>query len=236
MQSLYRRDQKACMDICPFDEEKACVPLCAKASALNAYNEQGKILNVPFRAPQIQDLDTGTSDEKAWAALGQRAFSRAPWKPPGGIALDEADNSNTPHPLSSMTEQPVDCPDCQASNSLPGVFYGWNQVPDGLWQRTFVPSTDKQFARSVDLNQALAGYLVDPVVQATQDGPLSALKPTFGNSAGQLLQTQPFAGIGFSLSQNVPRSGVSNIRGVPTLFEPSAGKNVRSLRTSNLSA
>ena len=57
-----------------------------------------------------------------------------------------------------------------------------------------------------------------------------------GNSAGQLPQAQPFAGIGFNLSQNVPRSGVANVRGVPTLFEPAAGGGVRSPRLADLSA
>jgi hypothetical protein len=236
MQSLFHRDQRACVDVCPLPDGRACRSLCAKAAAINAYNERGKLFNVPFRAPPISDLDTGTSDEEAWAALGQRAFSRQPWRPAGAAGDAFAATAaavGLPPPLPSLAERPADCP---ASSMLPGTFYGWNQVPDGLWQRTFVPSTDQQFARAVDLNQAMAGYLIDPVLQLAQDGPLSSLKPTMGNSAGQLPQAQPFAGIGFNLSQNVPRSGVANVRGVPTLFEPAAGGGVRSPRLADLSA
>lgn len=232
MQSLYRRDQRECMAICPLESKSACSSLCSKAAAINAYNERGKLFNVPFRAPPIQDLDTGTTDEEAWAALGQRAFSRAPWRP-ASRDLASLPGEDFPYPLPSMAEKPVDC---AASNSLSGVFYGWNQVPDGLWQRTFVPSADQQFSRAIDLNQAMSGYLVDPVVASAQDGPLSSLKPTAGNFAAYLPQAQPFAGIGFNLSNNVPRSGVANVRGIPTLFEPQTGNPVRGFHLSNLSA
>ena len=161
MQTLYRRDQRECMGVCPLKSESECADLCSKAAAINAYNERGKLFNVPFRAPPIQDLDTGTTDEEAWASLGQTAFSRAPWKPASRDLGTVLANSSIPYPLPNMAERPVECP---ASTSLPGVFYGWNQVPDGLWQRTFVPSTDQQFSRAVDLNQAMSGYLVDPVI------------------------------------------------------------------------
>ena len=233
MQTLYRRDLRECMNICPLKSESECADLCSKSAAINAYNERGKLFNVVFQAPPIQDLDTGTTDEEAWASLGQRAFSRAPWQPATRDLGSLPFNQSIPYPLANMAEMPVDCP---ASNSLQGAFWGWNRVPDGLWQRTFVPSADQQFARAVDLNQAMSGYLVDPVVQAAQDGPLSALKPTAGNSAAYLPQAQPFAGIGFNLSNNVPRSGVANVRGVPTLFEPPSGNGVRSFHLANLSA
>jgi len=221
------------MYMCPLESEGQCADLCSKAAAINAYNERGKLFNVPFRAPPIQDLDTGTTDEQAWASLGQRAFSRSPWRPASRDLGALPFNSNIPYPLPNMVERPVDCP---ASNALQGSYYGWNQVPDGLWQRSYVPSADQQFARAVDLNQAMSGFLVDPVAQSAQDGPLSALKPTARNSAAYLPQAQPFAGIGFNLSNNVPRSGVANVRGVPTLFEPPTGNGVRSFHLANLSA
>lgn len=233
MQSLYRRDLNDCMSICPLESRSDCSDLCSKAAAINAYNERGKLFNVPFRAPPIQDLDTGTTDEEAWASLGQRAFSRAPWKPATRDLGTFSANSRIPYPLPSMAETPADCP---ANNSLPGVFYGWNQVPDGLWQRTFVPSADQEFARAVDLNQAMSGFLVDPVLQVTQDGPLSALKPTVGNSAAYLPQAQPFAGVGFNLSNNVPRNSVANVRGVPTLFEAPTNSAVRGFHLADVAA
>ena len=233
MRSLYAREQQACIDVCPYNSDSACRSLCAKAAAINSYNERGKLFNVPFRAPPIEDLDTGTVDGEAWAALGQRAFSRAPFRPAGSDAASMALAGMLPAPLPSLAQTPAEC---FASSSLPGTFYGWNQVPDGLWQRTFVPSTDQNFARAVDLNQAMSGFLIDPVLQLAEDGPLSALKPTVGNSAGQLPQAQPFAGIGFNLSQNVPRNSVANVRGVPTLFEPTNGAGPRGFRLANLSA
>lgn len=230
MQSLYRQDRRACGEACPLDDPALCESLCAKAAAVNAYNERGKLFNVPFRAPPLQDLNTGATDEDAWAALGQRAFSRVPWKP-----ADAPPGGQPPHnPLPSMMMQsPVDG---AAPTALRGAFYGWQQVPDALRQRTFVPPTDEQFARSVDLNQAMSGYMLSPVVQAAEDGPLSSLKPTSFNAAGQLPQAQPFAGIGFNLSQNVPRRGVANVRGVPTLFQSSTGGGVGGMRAADLSA
>jgi len=233
MQPLYRRDLRDCMSICPLKSQGECADLCSKASAINAYNERGKLFNVPFRAPPIQDLDTGTTDEEAWASLGQRAFSRAPWRPATKDLGTFSLNSRIPYPLPSMAETPVDCP---ANNSLLGTFYGWNQVPDGLWQRTFVPSADQEFSRAVDLNQAMAGYLVDPVVEVTKDGPLSALKPTAGNAAAYLPQAQPFAGIGFNLASNVPRDSVANVRGVPTLFEAPTNSAVRGFHLADVAA
>lgn len=231
MKSLYRKELGSCFDMCPYQSDELCQSLCAKAATINAYNERGKLFNVPFRAPPIRDLDTGTSDQEAWAALGQRAFSRMPWSPAsqnlGAFA------AAGPPPLPDMVQAPVDCP---VSSALAGTFYGWNQVPDGLWQRTFVPSTDQIFSRAVDLNQAMSGYLLDPVAQIVQDGPLSALKPTAGNFAGQLPQADPFAGIGFNLADNVPRSGVANVRGIPTLFEPAQQNGPRSFRLANLAA
>ena len=233
MQTLYRRDVRDCMSLCPLQSRGDCADLCSKAAAINAYNERGKLFNVPFRAPPIQDLDTGTTDEEAWASLGQRAFSRAPWRPATRDLGTFSLNSRLPYPLPNMAETPADCPD---GNSLQGAFYGWNQVPDGLWQRTFVPSADQQFSRAIDLNQAMSGYLVDPVVASAQDGPLSALKPTAGNAAAYLPQAQPFAGIGFNLSNNVPRNSVANVRGVPTLFEAPTNNPVRGFHAADVSA
>ena len=233
MQTLYKRDVRDCMSLCPLQSRGACTDLCSKAAAINAYNERGKLFNVPFRAPPIQDLDTGTTDEEAWASLGQRAFSRAPWRPATRDLGTFSANSRIPYPLPNMAETPVDCP---ANNSLQGAFYGWDKVPDGLWQRTFVPSADQEFARAVDLNQAMSGFLVDPVLQVAHDGPLSSLKPTSGNAAAYLPQAQPFAGIGFNLSNNVPRNSVANVRGVPTLFEAPTNNPVRGFHLTDISS
>ena len=232
MYSLYRGDLRSCLTLCPLDSKEECDRLCSTAASINAYNERGKIFNVPFRAPPIQDFDTGTIDEAAWAALGT-SFSLAPWRPAARDESTASLNGRVPYPLPSMASVPVNCP---RTGSLAGTFYGWDQVPNGLWRQSYVPSADQEFARAVDLNQAMAGYLVDPVVELAEDGPLSAEKPTAGNSASYLPQAQPFAGVGFNLPSNVPRSGVANVRGVPTLFETSANRGVRGARLSNLSA
>jgi len=233
MELLDRHDLRLCMQACPWKDKSpdGCSGVCARASIVNS-RERGKLFNVPFRAPPIEDLDTGTTDEMAWAAMGQVAFGRSPWQ-----AARQADLSlaqvGPPQLASMMRQQPPEWP---SMDSLPGAFYGWQRVPDGLWRQTFVPSTEEVFERVTDANQALSGYLVDPTVFRAPDGPLSNLKPTMGNSAGQLPQMEPFAGVGFNLSQNTPRGSVANVFGLPTLFERSVNSGSRSMRLANLSA
>lgn len=230
MYNLYRSDLRSCLSLCPLDSKEDCKALCSKAAAINSYNERGKIFNIPFRAPPIQDLDTGTIDEAAWAALGS-SFSLAPWTAAAQDYETGSLDARLPYPLPSMASVPANCP---RTDSLAGTFYGWDQVPNGLWRQSFVPASDQEFSRAVDLNQAMSGYLVDPVAQLAEDGPLSAQKPTVGNSASYLPQAQPFAGVGFNLPSNVPRSGVANVRGVPTLFQSAANRSVGGLRLANV--
>jgi hypothetical protein len=213
--------------MCPLESKEDCKALCSKAAAINSYNERGRIFNVPFRAPPIQDLGTGTIDEAAWAALGT-SFSLSPW----AAASRGYESAGSQAPLPSMASVPVNCP---RTDSLAGTFYGWDQVPNGLWRQSFVPGADQEFSRAIDLNQAMTGYLVDPVTQLTEDGPLSAQKPTSGNSASYLPQAQPFAGVGFNLPHHVPRRGVANVRGVPDRLQSSTNSSVGGARLANLS-
>lgn len=230
MYSLYKSDLKSCLGLCPLESQEDCKSLCSRAAAINSYNERGKLFNVPFRAPPIQDLDTGTLDEAAWSALGS-SFSLAPWSQ--ATRSYESLNSGVPFPLPSMASVPANCP---RTDSLAGAFYGWDQVPNGLWQQNFVPSADQEFSRAVDLNQSLSGYLVDPVLYRAEDGPLSSLKPTTGNAASYLPQAQPFAGVGFNLPGYVPRSGVANVRGVPVMFQKDSNRGVAATSLANLSS
>lgn len=232
MQRLRRDDQVACMAVCPADvPRELCRSICSRAAEVNSI-ERGKIFNVPFEQPPITDLDTGTVDELAWASLGTRAFSRMPFRAAARDSLALAIAGVPPTPV---VQNPADCP---AQEGLPGVFFGWNQPFDALFKPQFVPTADQKFGRAVDLNQALAGYLVDPpLAQRDQYGaPLSWLKPTSGFQASQLPQGNPFFGEGFNLSQDVPQATVVNVLDQPTLFQRPRYSGARSNRLANLSA
>lgn len=232
MQRLRNDDLQACLAICQDQtNQQSCHAVCARAAAVNAI-ERGKIFNVPFQAPPINDLDTGTTDEQAWQALGSRAFARMPFR-----AAERADPTALdvvglpPPPVVTATPTRF-----AGNSSLPGAFFGWNQPYNALFKPQFSPTEDQQFARAVDLNQALSGFLVDPprVQRDAYGAPLSWLKPTSGNGAADLPQRNPFAGEGFNLAQNVPQATVANVLNQPTLFQRSRNYGQRAQRLANL--
>jgi hypothetical protein len=233
MERLRDQDLQACQAVCPADATvEQCRSVCARAAAVNAI-ERGKIFNVPWRAPPINDLDTGTTDEQAWAALGSRAVSRMPFRAAQHDATALSVAGLPPPPVIDAAPQRF-----AGNSSLPGAFFGWNQPYNALFKPQFVPTADQQFARTVDLNQALAGYLVDPppVQRDVNGAPLSWLKPTAGFRAAELPQRNPFAGEGFNLGQNVPKASVANVLDQPTLFQRSRHYGARAQRLANLAA
>jgi len=232
MERLRNDDMQACMSICQdHPNAQTCRSVCARAAAVNAI-ERGKIFNVPFSAPPINDLDTGTVDEVAWQSLGTQGFSRMPFK--AALIADPTALRIAGGPLPPVVTA---APNRYANNSsLPAAFFGWGQPYNALFKPQFLPTADQQFARTVDLNQAMSGYFVDPppVQRDAYGSPLSWLKPTSGNGAADLPQRNPFAGQGFNLSQDVPQATVANVLDQPTLFQRSRNYGARAQRLANL--
>lgn len=236
MERLRDEDLRACLTICQdrATQAQACRSVCARAAAVNAI-ERGKFFNVPLAPPPINDLDTGLVDEVAWQALGSQAFARRPF-PAAQIARSSASLS-----FGGGGAPPVvaSAPDRYAGDgALSGAFFGWGQPYDALFQPQFAPPADQQFARAIDLNQAMSGYWVNPPpVQRYHDGAtLSWLKATSANGAAELPQGNPFAGQGFNLSQNVPQATVANVLSQPVLFQRARGYSARAQRLANLSS
>jgi len=231
MERLYQRDKAACARVCPPQFGGDCKVVCSRAAATNSVL-RGKLFNVPFQQPPLTDLDTGTASELAWAALGA-SFARAPWRSPTAVGAAEAlsgGDSPLPPPV-------VRAPECPATGSLNASFYGWGQVPDALFQPTFVAAPTEVFERAADVNQALSGYLINqPGPYLAPDGPLSAAAATAGTSAGQLPLANPFGGIGFNLSQDVPHNSLINNFGRPAYFPGADVQARRRPRIANLSA
>jgi len=227
MENLFRHDSRACRAICPDGLSRPeCSVYCGRAAAVNS-QQRGFFFNVPFQQPPLESLNSGVVNEVAWATLGTDT-QRAPWR---AAALAAP-------PPRAMAQPPAVLrpPSCGMTDGLQGTFYGWNQVPDALWQPSFAQPIDEVFARASNVNQALSGYLVDPRIALASDGPLSNQKPTDGNSAGQLPRADPFGGVGFNLSQNVPYNSLANVYDQPTLFARSRYDGQRSMQLANLSA
>ena len=230
MERLYLRDKMACAKVCPPALKGKCAVYCSQAAATNSVL-RGKLFNVPFQQPPITDLDTGTSSELAWASLGA-AYSRAPWSTASVNAAQSLSDGDAALPPPMLR-----APECPGTGALNASFYGWGQVPDALFQPTFVGAPTALFERAADVNQALSGYLVDqPGPFMAEDGPISARAATTGSSAGQLPLANPFGGIGFNLSQDTPFTSLVNNFDRPAYFPGGNAVVRRRPRVANLSA